>query len=486
MLYAGLTRIASKALGLISPKRAVEYLRYHKMLRAYDAAAASGSHNENWLPLNQTGDQEIGRDWPTVLGRSRDLHRNHPLVTDALRIGLAFTVGTALNPQWCIKDNQGKRNEKQIDLIEYRHQKWGEDCTIDGKDWQDFKELCWRHLKMDGEVFIIFSADKTHPFKLQLIEPDQLDSFVDGDLKNGNYGIRGVEFNRAGRPVAYHFHDCHPGGNLGATESVRVSAERVRHVYAPGRVTETRGICHYVSAIMSLYDQNELSDQILLLHRIAAAYGIFIQSKHSEDELASLGLTGKAIDGTPERIKHLDPASVNYLPENYSATTVKPEMPSTGFDEFNKSYLRKSGKGFGMSYETFTGDLSNANFSSLRAGQNSERSVFRMDSSLMIRKAIGPVVNAWQDVEVAAGLLQLPGYWDNKAKYTKKRYTLPALPSTNPLQDEKADEQALENRTTTRRIICERKGLDYDEVEEELMLEESRLRPNAIDPEKEE
>lgn len=467
--YSPAVRTIAKLIGFFAPGTAVSYLRNHTKLRSYDAAATTGSHNENWNPHNRTGDQEISRDWKTVLGRARDLDRNNPLIADAIRIGMAFTVGNALDPQWNILQADKSRDEASIDKTEYRFWKWAEDCTIDGKDWQETKELVYRHRKIDGELFVIFTADTYHPFKLQLVEADQIDETIDGDMKNGNHAIRGIEFNRFGRAVAFHFHDVHPGSLGIGKKTIRISSDRVLHVYSPNRITETRGICSFVSSIMSLYDQNELSDQILLLHRVAAAYGIFIESETAAEDLAAL--SSQKLRSSGEKIQYIDPASVNYLQDGQKVSSAKPEMPSTAFADFNKSYLRKGGKGIGLSYETFTGDLSGANFSSLKAGQNSERAIFRMESDSIIRKFIRPVCEHWQDIDVASGLLHLPDYWSNRDHYQRKRFTLPALPSTDPIKDEKADALALSNGTDNRRRICERKGIDYDENLEELKAE---------------
>lgn len=146
--------------------------------------------------------------------------------------------------------------------------------------------------------------------------------------------------------------------------------------------------------------------------------------------------------------------------------------------EFDRSYLRKCAKGFSQSYETFTGDFSNANFSTLKAGQNSERAIFRLDSDFMIRKFCRPVVERWLDFAVTDGL-KLPGYWQNREYYQRMRFTLPALPSTDPVKDENADRLALANGTINRRLICERKGVDYEENLEELKEEQKHFSTKA-------
>jgi len=288
-LYDKFVVTAARVIGLLAPATARNYLKNHLQLRGYDAAVTFGSVNQEWRPGLFSGDKEIGKGYQVATERARDLDRNHPLVKEALKVSFAFSVGTALDPQFNILTDDKKRDDKAIDLIENAFWRWAEDCTIDGRDWQDIKELVFRHLKIDGEVFVIETADEHHPFKLQLVESTQLSS-VEGNMKNGNFAVRGIEFNKFGRPVFYHFYKAQPGSFSLSGETVAVPARIVHHIYKPGRITETRGISHYVSAVMSLYDQNELSDQILELHRVAAAFGIIVES---EDVDAVAGLANR-------------------------------------------------------------------------------------------------------------------------------------------------------------------------------------------------
>lgn len=469
-LYDKFVRTAARVIGLLAPATAKIYLKNHLQLRGYDAAVTFGSINQEWRPGLLSGDREIGKGYQVATERARDLDRNNPLVKEALKVGFAFTVGTALDPQFNILTPDKKRDAETVELIENAFWRWAEDCTVDGKDWQDVKELVYRHLKIDGEVFVIEASDDQHPFKLQLIEATQLAS-VEGNLKNGNFAVRGIEFNKLGRPVAYHFYKAQPGSFTLTGDTVAISAKYVHHIYKPGRITETRGISHYISAIMSLYDQNELSDQILELHRIAAAFGIIVES---EDTEVGLGFGEQVTTSSDKKVTRFGPVRVNHLRPGEKTSAVKPELPTGAFSEFDKSYLRKCAKGFSQSYETFSGDFSRANFSTLKAGQNSERAVFRLDSDFIIRKFCSPIVRKWLDFEVFRGL-KLPGYWKNRDHYQKMRFTLPALPATDPVKDETADKLALENGTTNRRLICERKGIDYEENLEELKEEQTQL-----------
>ena len=476
-LYDYLTSGIAKAIAVVDPVAARRYKLNHILLRRYDAADASGS-DRLWLPGSKSGDKEIGTDWRKVVNKARDLVRNNPLIADAIRKRVAYIVGTALKPQARILKSDNQLDKKLCSLVEERHKLWAENCTIDGKDRQELLELIARHYITDGEALILKVADKTHPYKFQLLEADQLDSSKNQDLKNGNSIVRGIEMNKFGLPVAYWILKAHPGmGYFGSTESKRILANRVIHIFKPERITEHRGICEFVSSIIPSYTHDQQGRAVMNLLRIAAAYGIFVESEYPEDFTFGLP-TGTNNDGSSENstpLKYVDPAGIHYLRKGEKVSSTKPEQPTTGYKEFEQSHLRKAAAGFGMSYETFTGDLSNVNFSSLKAGQNNERKLFRMDSDLLIRKFCLPTYREWLDVEVATGRIQLPSYFQNKTKFQKVKFSLPALPATDPVKEEVSDRAALANGTTSRRIICERKGLDLDDVIADLLNEKKYL-----------
>ena len=213
------------------------------------------------------------------------------------------------------------------------------------------------------------------------------------------------------------------------------------------------------------------------LLRIAAAYGIFIESDYPDDHLQEP--TSEAAPAGTEKLyapkAYVSPAGIHILRKGDKMTHAKPEQPTAAFRDVEQSHLRMAAAGAGMSFETFTGDLSNVNYSSLRQGQLNERTLFRMTTDMMIRKFANRMYPEWMDIEVLRGVLRLPGYWSRREAYQAGSWSLPGFPSVDQLKDETADQLALENKTTNRRIICERKGIDFDDNLDELEYEEKQI-----------
>ncbi len=68
-----------------------------------------------------------------------------------------------------------------------------------------------------------------------------------------------------------------------------------------------------------------------------------------------------------ERVEANEPGAINYLNPGETISFATPPA-STGFSEFTKTQHRAIANGYLMTYEMFTGDLSNVNFSSGRMG----------------------------------------------------------------------------------------------------------------------
>jgi lambda family phage portal protein len=491
MIYEAITRGIAGLIGIFSPGSAAQYLRGHTALRQYDAGKNIGV-DRRFNPQTKTGDREIGEDWRKATDKARDILRNNGFMANSQRIATAFTVGTSIWPKPRVKDANGTVDKIISKTIFNSFCDWAEVCCVNGQDWDYVKKMAFKHMKSDGEVVIHEASTDLHPFQLEVLEPDQIDSTVDdfgGSVPNGrapgNRCVRGIEFNRFGRPVAYWLLDAHPGDTIFGTKSRRVPADQIYHIFDPNRATETRGICDFVSSIIPSFSHQQHRFAVMDLLRIAAAYGIFIESEYPEDFFEEPTVEKPSTQDEKKLYSpkaYVTPAGIHVLRKGEKISHAKPEQPTAAFKDVEQSHLRMAAAGAGMSFETFTGDLSNVNYSSLRAGQVNERALFRMTTDLIIRKFAGRAYSRWMDVEVLRKALLLPGYWNQKKKYQEVSWSLPGFPSTDQLKDETADSIALANGTTSRRIICERKGIDFDDLADELEYENNLLLGKGITP----
>jgi capsid protein len=92
-----------------------------------------------------------------------------------------------------------------------------------------------------SEVFVrlrprYISDGLSIPLQLELLPSEQLPLWLTMPLSNGNWIRQGIEFDKIGRRVAYHFWRVNPGDITQAPkfgERVRVPANQILHIFDP-------------------------------------------------------------------------------------------------------------------------------------------------------------------------------------------------------------------------------------------------------------
>ena len=114
------------------------------------------------------------------------------------------------------------------------------------------------------------------PMQIQVLEPDYLDPSRDG-ARGGNEVREGIEYDPAGRRVAYWLFDRHPGEwrtlTRATLESRRVPASEVLHVYRQDRPGQMRGVSWFAPIALQLQDLADHQEAQLLRQKIAALSG---------------------------------------------------------------------------------------------------------------------------------------------------------------------------------------------------------------------
>src|SRR3989338_1395870 len=92
--------------------------------------------------------------------------------------------------------------------------------------------------------------------------------------------------------------------------------------------------------------------------------------------------------------------------------------------------------GMGISYEQLTGDLTQVNFSSIRAGLiEFRRKCEMLQRHIMIHQLCRPVWNKWLQLAVLSGALEIP---ENDKKYRSVKWVPQGWEWVDPLKDQKA------------------------------------------------
>lgn len=333
-------------------KRVVARSALRSMTAYYDAASGSGRTGSWRVSRGDANASSARRDRLAFI--SRDMVRNNPIATGVVQTIVAHTVGKGIMPKLSGLPDDLKA-EGKARLTEY--------LTSRAIDWRGreslggLQRLATVALATDGEVLVIFhpGVRGTYP-QIEVLEIDHLDTGAHMSAQSGGYIQDGIEYDAAGHRVAYHIFDEHPGAQglinwRGRTQSRRIEARYVFHIYRQDRPGQERGVSWFAPVALPLQDLADYDDAQLVRQKIAACFTVFRHTSTPQPPPASLS-PGAVIDvGEDGAYEFAEPPGVN------------------GYDEFTRGQLRRIAKGMGLTYEAVSGDLSKVNFSSAKMGR---------------------------------------------------------------------------------------------------------------------
>lgn len=374
-------------------KRQVAKLSLEQM-RKYDGASR-GRRTANWYAPSTSASNETAQALTTLRNRMRDQVRNNPWASKAVNVVVANTVGEGI--RGTVRGRSSGRSKALQDLW----QLWAETgmCDATGRhNLYGLQQLAMRTIVESGEVLIIKEVRRGQrvPVMLRVIEPDHLDTSKDAQQIGGNRVMEGIEYDATGRPVAYYVFPEHPGDRVsyrdGQRDSVRVPADNVIHVFRQDRPGQNRGVPWGASIMVRLKDLDDYEDAQLLRQKIAACFSAFVTDIDGVQNGQQLSISDK-----------IEPGSIEILPPGRSIQFATPPA-AQGYSEYMRSMLHSIASGFGITYESLTGDLSQVNFSSARMGWlEFQRNLDQWRWNMLIPQMLGRVWEWFQQGAVLTG-----------------------------------------------------------------------------------
>lgn len=350
---------------------------FGRSYRSYDAAKPSRQRYD-WNRRN-TGPNAIGAAVGTTLrARSRDLVRNDAHCARAIEVLAGSIVGTGIEPR-AVDSRQSRRSTRLQQRADELWADFARYADVEGQhSLQALTYVAVRGWLEAGEVFIrrVFDRSSSRPLQIQVLEADLLDESRTGlKAENGNRIELGIELDGQGRRVAYHFRSAHPGENATSVQStlapgdvVRVPAQDVIHLFLPLRPGQLRGV-PFLAPIMAMKkDLNDFETFELLRKKTEALVVAFVtpgENASPGDDDDSLAPTVENADG--EQVGDLRPAAI-LSTANGKEVRFNTPIISANYDVYKKAMLQSIAVGMQLTYETLTGDLSNVNYTSYRAG----------------------------------------------------------------------------------------------------------------------
>lgn len=370
---------------------------------AYEGASRTSREIALWAPPIRSADDDLNSDKPVADARARDLARNEGFVHGSVHFAQDSIVGARFllnaKPDTTIlraynKAFDDKWEEEFQEVVEARFTAFGESPAnwIDVARQNTFTELVRLAVGIHtyaGEVIATaeWLRDAARPYHtaIQMVDVDRVCN--PNHMPDTRTLRRGVEKDRNGAPIAYHFLMGHPNEHYDHLSMrwrrvpVRKPWGRIQviHIFEQQRPDQSRGVADIVAALKEMKMTKKFSDVTLQSAVLNATYAATIESELPPAEAYAMLGEGGAEEwaanylaaiaeytGASKNI-HIDGVKIPHLYPGTKLNLRAAGTPGGIGTAFEESLLRRVAAALGVSYEEFSRDFTKTNYSSARA-----------------------------------------------------------------------------------------------------------------------
>jgi lambda family phage portal protein len=442
------------------------------VMRARLEGAMATRRLRGWNPPLENINALVASGGPRLLARSRELVVTNGYAANACEAFAANLVGDGIKPSSLIEDAALRDQVQKLWLA------WTDEADADGlTDFYGLQAMVAREMFVAGECFVRLRPRRAEdrllvPLQLQLLQSEMLPFEKIETDPNGNPIRCGIEFDLIGRRVAYHFRRRHPGDStdqrVALPDTVRVPAEEVLHIYRPIDAGQIRGLPHVAPAMVRLFLLDQYDDAELDRKKTAAMFAGFITKTAPEDPMMGEGAAD--LDGAA--IASLEPGTMQVLLPGEDIKFSTPADVGGGYEAFQYRTLLAVSASLGLPYHLVTGDVRQANYSSLRAELvEFRRRIGQLQHGVMAHQLCRPIWRRWLETAVLSGALDT-----DRTALRPVQWIPPRWDWVDPLKDIQAQVLAMEAGITSRRKVVEATGYDIEEVDRENAADAARVK----------
>lgn len=417
----------------------------------------------------------------TIRRRADHAVHNNPWAAQARRALVSSIVGSGLKPR------SSHPNEAVRRALHALWARFELECDAEGRtDFCGLQAQIVGSMVTAGEGFARARLRRPEdglgvPLQIQLIAPEQVDLALHRDQPDGARIRAGVEFDALGRRVAYWTFPTHPGDPLGMTALTArpVPAAFMDHVFLASAPGQVRGVSWLSPVLLLLHELDQFQDATLVGQKTKALYAGFITDIAGDGAGYADGKTGSLLE------HGLEPGTLRVLEPGQDIKFSDPTKAGDSYADFVKAHLRAFAAGVGLTYEQVSNDLSDVNFSSMRAGQNEHRRFVEQVQKMVLQvQFCQPVWERFVRLSVVSGALPARDFDQDPRAYLSVTWRRPGWPHINPKDDVDAEKTAVEARFRPRSDVIAARGLDPEQVDADIAADAQRA--EALDIEQEE
>lgn len=483
--------------------------RFKKLRKLQEAAllAYSGTNRLNFpgTTTRFTADNFLRLDITQLQRKASETLWSSPHAKGAMQQLGVLAMGTGLRLQAQLNalilelesreaHELARQMEAYFDLV--RNQ---DECSHDGTRNFNAIELLafWSWLIWD-ECFTILryrDVDEVVPVSIEVINPMRVKNPPQvQNLPEGWEIKQGIEINADGRHVAFWMEHCGPSGNV-TYERVPFRTRQGKrigvHVFRAIDPDQVRGITRFMPLfheLQRIQEALQLETDTMAVNARLAAVVERDRAVQNPDKLSAIAEAGgdlSAIDldlwsgnpGVAQRVSENGGMIIQSTEPGEKVTPYDSKRPNVNVNEFILNVMTWLGPALGIPVELWRalfGKAYSASKGSIDLGYKS----FEQETYLFSRGVEQPYYEATISAYVAAGRIRLVRWNDPlmKAAYLQTKWSGPPKPSLNPLQEEKAVTERVNNdRSYIDREAQLNSGISFDAIANRREYERERL-----------
>lgn len=387
--------------------------------------------------------------------RAEYLIHNNAWISQAVANWVGALVGSGLMPNARHTDADTRKEINQF------WASWCDSADIEGRtDFAGLQTIAARSMVVKGEAVALIIGTEDGP-RLRVIDP----ALLDNSKTDHNLTHAGVELDENGRRIAYWLLPEKPSESFATyAPSQRVDAASVLHVFKPVAPGQIRGASWLSPIILPASDFDQYCDALLMSAKVAAMHAGFIVNQN--------GTGGSDLYESAE--PRLEPGALTRLGMGEDVKFNSPAQLQQA-DAFLKHGLRQLAAGLGLPDFLLSGDLSNANYSSLRAGLLPFRQrVEQIQYGVLVPQFLAPCWRAVMLHGILSGAIEAPDFAENPDAYLKADWLMPKPLQVDPLKDTQATVAEIDAGLTSRRKAVAERGWVLEDLDAEIAADSFR------------
>ena len=499
---------------------------------AHDAADLFSDEAADWQPWLRSPDGELNAERDRIVARTRDLVNNDAWAAGAITriqdntIGAQFrlvakpdyrwlsrTYGSRFDAVWA--DEFGRAIEAEWRVYADDLGKW-----CDARRTRNMTGLFYAgmgHELIDGDnvAMVLWDPESVgygaarYATRLQLIDPDRLSN--PWQQMDTLHLRGGVEIDDKGAATAYHIRRAHQYDWYGAAESMiwdRFPRETgwgrpiVLHSFEGPRATASRGrgVLNTVVTrlkMLTRYDRAELQQAL-----VQTIFGTFVESPFDREDVEN-ALSSGGENGEEGPLSAYQQMRQNFHDQNKlqlggvrmpllapgeKIATVAATRPNSGFNDFQRAFLRNVAAATGESAEQVSWDYSQVNYSSARSAMLEAWKTMARRRDNFAFSFPTQYYGAWLEeaFDVAkppmpAGI-SLPDFVEARSAFSRCRWIGPARGWVDPMAERQGAVLGLDAAFDTLENVCAEQGLDYEETLDQRAVERRMFQDRGLPP----